>query len=292
MSKIKVFWISFAATMLVVLPLYLLAFALDAATGGARPTENSQSAIWVAQATAADAYTVLVMSGSGGAQTAEHYTLVRFDAYKNGVSVCSLPPETVVLSGGKPVTLADTVTSAGPAQATAALAETLAIPVDNYLYASPKFLWQTAEAFGNIQMRLGGYASAQTLTALGLDAATGDMQAVSPRVFAQVLAAMYEQGGAQREQMYALRAHGYLLFLAAGHGGLKTTLPDAVRSGSNAIATNLTATQLYDYTRALQFLDRQEPTYTAEAMPGTWERNGKRFELNEEAIVFAAKYFA
>ncbi|MEG2930384.1 MAG: hypothetical protein RR825_01235 [Ruthenibacterium sp.] len=286
MTKSKVFWLSFFGTLAVLVPLYLAVFAYGSATTGSRAAQQEKSGIWVAQATDADAQTVLVMTGGNTAQTAESYTLVRFDAYKNSIAVASMPPQTVVLIGGSPVTLAQAVQSAGPSQAVAALTETLNIRIDNYLFATPKILWQTAEAFGSVMLRLGNYLDANALAALGLTEAKGNMQAVSPRLFAQILA----EGNLAPEKLSALRARGYAAFLAAGHGRLKAVLPRAVRVNSTALATNLTAVQLYDYERTLQFLDQQEPAYIAEAMPGTWR--GARFELNEESAAFVQAAFS
>ena len=284
MSKTKVFWLSFVLTLAVLVPMYLAVYAYGSATNGAAAAEKAQSGVWVAQATAADAKTVLVMSGSGTAQTAESYTLVRFDALKNKISVASMPPETIVLVSGSPVTLAQAVDSAGPSQAAAALQETLNIPVDNYLFATPAMLWQMAEAFGNVQLRLGNYVSTEALAALGLATPGSETQTLSPRLFAQVLA-----GDVPRDKLYLLRARGYAAFLTAGQGLLKSTLPATVRANSTKIATNLTAADLYDYERALQFLDRQQPTFHADAMPGAWA--GTRYELAQEATAFATEYF-
>ncbi|MEG1011847.1 MAG: hypothetical protein RSE54_08275 [Ruthenibacterium sp.] len=286
MTRGRAFWLSFFGTLAVLVPLYLAVFAYGSATTGARAAEKEKSGVWVAQATAADAQTVLVMTGGGTAQTAECYTLVRFDAYQNRIAVASMPPQTVVLIGGSPVTLAEAVQSAGPSQAVAALTETLHLCVDNYLFAAPKTLWQTVEAFGNITLRLPQYLERDAMAALGLTEVGGETQAVSPRLFAQILA----EGNLAPEKLSALRARGYAAFLAAGHGRLKAVLPRAVRVNSTALATNLTAAQLYDYERTLQFLDQQEPAYIAEAMPGTWR--GARFELNEESAAFVQAAFS
>lgn len=286
MSRKKAFWLSFFITLAVLLPIYA-AVILYGTVRGAKPADTAQSGVWVAQAKRSDAQTVLVMTGAGTAQTADTFALVRFDAYNERLCVATLPPETIVLIGGAPYTLTECVQSAGPSQAIAALRETLGIEVNHYLFAAPRTLWSIAEQYGTVRLPLSSYLSDEALTALHMTADDGaQTQTLTPRMLAEALQSGYAAG----DTLCTLRAKGYAAFLAAGAGRLADTLPQSVRTNSSRLATNISATELYDYERTLQFLDKRQPDIISQALPGTWA--GERYELNDESVAFAVRYLA
>lgn len=132
MTKRQAFFLSLAVGLAVLLPAYFAAAAVSLARG--LPAGQAQSGVPILQPTADDRKTLLVMTGEASPQT---FVLVRFDALENRAACVETPADTVVLCAGQPDTLAAASASAGPAQAAAALRETLKINVDNYLFCTP-----------------------------------------------------------------------------------------------------------------------------------------------------------
>ena len=279
MTGKRVFWISFGLSLAVVVPAYLALFAYQLVTPSVA-ADTPQTDIPVVFPTVQDDRTLLVMTGGGTAQTAQTYALVRLDALHGRIAVATLPRDTVVLRDGAPVALCDAVQSAGPTQGLRSLEETLGVTIDNYLFASPETLWSIAEVLGTARIRLSSYISGDALERLALSVDGVDELTLSPRLFAEVLASDELTDDTACE----LRAYGYAAFLAAGQRSL-AALPDAVRMQSRSIATDLTATQLYDYERLLNFLqDANSMAYTAAPLPVT---RGTACELDASAAEMA-----
>ena len=252
MTGKRAFWLSFGVSLLIIVPAYLALLAYQLVTPSVS-ADTPQSGIPVVFPTVQDDKTLLIMTGDGTAQTAQGYTIVRLDALHEHIAAVSLPRESIVLVGGAPVRLCGAVQSAGPTQGLRALEDTLGVTIDNYLFASPETLWTIAEQLGTARLKLNAYVPRDALERLALSINGVDTLTLSPRLFAEVLAS----GEVPVETACELRACGYAAFLAAGQRSL-AALPGAVRSASENIATDLTATQLYDYERLLGFLQGGE----------------------------------
>lgn len=285
MTNKKAFWLSFALSAAVIVPAYLALLAYQLVTPSVA-ADTPQTDVPVVFPTVRDDKTVLVMTGEGTAQTAETYALVRFDALHRRITATSLPPQTVVLVEGAPVTLEQAVASAGPTQGMRALEETLGVSVDNYLFAQPETLCSMAESLGTAQLRLRAYVPTDALARLALEVDGVDAMYLSPRLFAEVMTS----GEVPDEALCELRARGYAAFLAAGRRVLGA-LPDEVRSNSTSLATDLTATELYDYERLFGFLASGEDIAPeAEALPVT-ETSAGTYELTEDSVQAAQRLF-
>ena len=279
MSKTKAFWLSLCATLAVLVPLYCMAMALTITR--VQPTDTPQQGVPIAQPTRADAKTVLVLTGAKTAQTADTYVLLHFDALQNKVAVAALPQQTQVQIDGKTSTLRAAAERAGPSQCVAALEQTLGIVIDNYLFAAPETLCKIAEGLGNIKLSLRDYLTEEAIGQLRLSVSGVQTQTLSPRLFAEVLAS--EQLG--DAQCNTLREDGYLAFLQADTTLLAAVLPAAVRKNSPALATNITATQIYDYARIFDFFAKEQPQYSALALPGRFTQD--LFLLDADATKIA-----
>ncbi len=282
MSGKKIFWLTFFGTLVILVPIYYISYTI--ADAKSKPQTNTvtqpQSNIYIAQPTEQDSQTILVMTGESNTASSDNYTLLHFDAYENIVSVVTMVPETVVLLNGEAVLLKDTVASAGPSQAAAALSETLGIDVKNYFFSTAEFLRQRAEIFGNINLNLNDFVDDDTLQELGFINSGSDKYTLSSSLFLQLLQA----DGMDKDDVCGLRASGYTSFISSAHGNLSNRLTDILRTNSGSVATNVTATDIFDYERTLEFLDRQQPTYNSRAMPGTWNSAKDRYELNESSL--------
>ena len=131
MSRAKAFWLGLGCTLAVLLPIYLAVAAVIFTRSA--PADTVQSGVPIAQPTLGDEKNFLLMTGP---EQPETFVLLRFDALEGNLCSVAIPGETVVLVNGRPATLADAAEQAGPAQAAAALMETLDIEIDNYLYCT------------------------------------------------------------------------------------------------------------------------------------------------------------
>ena len=219
-----------------------------------------------------------------GPEQPETFVLLRFDALEGNLCSVAIPGETVVLVNGRPATLADAAEQAGPAQAAAALMETLDIEIDNYLYCTADRLVDLAAGFGTARIPLANYMTPEALGQLQLNIPGVQTVSLTPQMLADVLAA----GAATPDMQALLRAEGYLAFLRIGGDALADTVPDAVRAVLAQSSTNLTATQIFDYERIFGFLRKEPPQYRAGVLPGTWADG--RYELAENSVTVAAAY--
>lgn len=279
MTKRQAFFLSLAVGLAVLLPAYFAAAAVSLARG--LPAGQAQSGVPILQPTADDRKTLLVMTGEASPQT---FVLVRFDALENRVACVETPADTVVLCAGQPDTLAAASASAGPAQAAAALRETLKINVDNYLFCTPAQLAEWTQGLGDGRMKLSGYISEEAQRELRLEIPGVQTLTLTTDMLAAALSDT--AGGAG----HLLRAQGYLAFLRAGEESLSQSVPDALRAAIPNCATDLTAAQVYEYARILAFLQKSESAFDACVLPGT-QADG-RYELGDAALAAARAYLA
>ena len=254
MSRAKAFWLGLGCTLAVLLPIYLAVAAVIFTRSA--PADTVQSGVPIAQPTLGDEKNFLLMTGP---EQPETFVLLRFDALEGNLCSVAIPGETVVLVNGRPATLADAAEQAGPAQAAAALMETLDIEIDNYLYCTADRLVDLAAGFGTARIPLANYMTPEALGQLQLNIPGVQTVSLTPQMLADVLAA----GAATPDMQALLRAEGYLAFLRIGGDALADTVPDAVRAVLAQSSTNLTATQIFDYERIFGFLRKEPPQYRA-----------------------------
>ncbi len=284
MTKTKIFWLTFVCTVAIFLPIYLLSYAFTNAQNSTQPqtVTEQQSDILITNPTPDDVHTILLMIGTGTADTADAYMLVHFYALINVICVTSMPPQSVVLIGEYVMTLKQALAKAGASNGAAALSQTLGIQVTDYAFASPNILSDIAQIFGNVTLMLDNYISEEVLTQLGFVHTQSQRYTVSPEYFNDIL----QMQSISQQNIHELRSLGYSAFLAAGHGRLSDIITGAISQNSKNMATNITATKLFNYERTLTFIDKQQPTYHAMAMPGDYSANEERFELNEQSVEF------
>ncbi len=290
MTKAKIFWITFAATMALFVPIYLVVYTLKGAQANSvvpQTVTQQQSGVLITNPTPDDTKNILLMSGESGAAQAQSYALIQFDAVNNTIAVTSMPPETIVLSNGSGIMLKDAVSAAGPSQGAKALSSTLGIDIKDYIFASPQLLWQEAQIFGNISLLLANYVQESVLEEMGFVNVTSKRYTLTPLLFTQLLS----NNEIESNNIHEIRSLGYSAFLAAGHGDLSDIITTLIKDNSKNMATNINANKIFEYERTLEFIDKQQPTYIAQALPGTWSQDKTRFELNEETLQFMRDNF-
>lgn len=285
MTRRKAFVLGMVCTLALLAPCYGLLLVYSAARTA--PADAARTDVPLLAPTEADEKNLLVMTGEEAPET---FALVRLDALHSAVNVVAMPGSTVVLCDGAPYTLLEAARTAGPAQAAAALEETLGIHVDNYVFCTAAQLAEQAEPLGNGRLRLANYLSAQALEQLRLAVPGVTELSLTPAMLAQALA----EGQADRRMEPLLRAAGYLAFLQAGQEKLAQVVPEALRYAIAHCTADLDAAQVYDYQRVCAFLAEDLPRFSAAGLPGTFAGEGEdeRYELGAAALATARQYLA
>ena len=180
MSRAKAFWLGLGCTLAVLLPIYLAVAAVIFTRSA--PADTVQSGVPIAQPTLGDEKNFLLMTGP---EQPETFVLLRFDALEGNLCSVAIPGETVVLVNGRPATLADAAEQAGPAQAAAALMETLDIEIDNYLYCTADRLVDLAAGFGTARIPLANYMTPEALGQLQLNIPGVQTVSLTPQMQSQ-----------------------------------------------------------------------------------------------------------
>jgi hypothetical protein len=282
MSRAKAFWVGFGISLAVVVPLYLAAAAYSFVSSA--PVTTSQSGVPIVTAVADDARTLLVMTG---AQQPDSFVLVRLDAYHGIVSTAAIPAELTVQCSGQTATLEAMAQRAGPAQAAAALRETLEIPIHQYLYCTGDTLAALCADFPSVRMDLSRYLSDDALAAVQLNLEGVEQLTLTPSMLYGAL----QQGAKTPALQLCLRADGYLAFAQAAAEQVPDTFLDALRGVVSGASTNFTATDIYSYQRIFKFLQRQTPTMVSVALPTQTDADTAQLVPTEAAYTLMQQYF-
>lgn len=248
MSGKKAFWISFALTLGLLIPLYAVALFLGTAgmSDPDAPAAGEGVGIAVRRPDAGDAKNLfLAVRGENS-----WFLLLRFDALQGKCSVAALPGSLLLTrESGEQTTLADLDDYAGPGIAAQRLAQLLDIKLDHYLSLPQQTLIELAEQMGNITVDANWPELAKKQ---GLLADQEERVTLS----ADGAAALLGRAGTDADE---LRARIYSAFLLAGMDRLNTLLPDFLRTSSSSLDTDILATDIYDYQRILDYLALLQP---------------------------------
>ena len=72
---------------------------------------------------------------------------------------------------------------------------------------------------------------------------------------------------------------------------LPTVLPDALRSVSSSLLTDLTALDYAALERTLEFLANNTAAVEAQTLPGDWDAVGGTYTLNEASLAAVQAFF-
>ena len=277
-GPVRSFWLSFLLTLAVVMPV-MGAFALYvAAFPQTARTEQIQSGVPINRPTEKNSLSLLAVSA--GEEPA--FLLVRLDAPEARFRLYVLPAETVVLSAEGPCTLAQAYETAGPARAAALLADTLQIPLEQYLAATPGVWAQAAEEAGTARLNLDGLLNGEEREALGL---TESVLTLNGEGAAQLLASAQ----LEPDRLAGLRAGVWQAFARQNRESLGAAVSGVLRQNSGSLLTNLSGVDLYTLADTLDYLTEAEPE--AQLMPGSWESRTGRYTLSEESVSLAQAEF-
>ena len=277
MSRKKAFWLSLAATLAVILPLYLIVMAARLLTPTA--VQNTKTDVPLASAGVGDYKNFLLVTEN----PEPVFALMRFDAVQNAVNIAFIMPETVLLQNGAPVTAAEAFSEAGPAALAQNLTETFSVRVDNYMKISADELVLCTSALGSVNMdmsRLGVIKDLTTLKKFAYNGGEGDITTASARVILQ-------QSDAEAHAKQTARANIYRSFFQSENADIYECCRRIL--SADGILCNINAVEKEEYLRIFSFLQREDITVKCSVMPAYYE-NGQ-YLLNSDSVLLCEEYF-
>ena len=126
-----------------------------------------------------------------------------------------------------------------------------------------------------------GFSGALTADELSRTGCSANVQALSAREAEALLSGM--EGIVPPSHKAAARAAVWDAFFRQELELLPATLPDALRTHSPSLLTDLTAQDLLILEDTLEFLADRTASVHAEALPGDWDADAGRYTLTEDS---------
>ena len=279
------FWASLLAALLVLVPLVggTVLLSRQQLRTQLRQAARSESGIPIRLPKADDQLTVLLCVP--GEQPG--FLLAYLNASQNCVHLLSVPSVLTVPFAEGEATLAQCYTAAGPARCREALTETLALPQDtHYLALSPAVLERIAGRYGPVRVSLSGALTDDELARYGRDSRVQGLSAAEAHGF---LTGMDADAVVPQAHRAAARGAGGDAFFRQNLDLLPGALPQALRSVSASLLTDLTALDLDTLDRTLEFLANNEAQIETQVLPG--DEQAGRYTLNEESLAAVQSFF-
>ena len=277
----KPFFISFLITLGVLLPfVWCGTLYYDTAHSSAEPAAQPQSGVPILSGSQ-DSGAFLIALAPWQECPAPSLAILRLDCPQAAISVCLLPPGTVVRSPGGSATLAQSYLAAGPGRATQLLCETLELPPLSYVAATPGG-WALLLGDPVLRLDTASLLTPAQRTALELEGAVGQLSLPQAAALCAHAADLLPA-----EIALKLRSAVWENTLQQCRPQL-ALLADAMRAQSSQLLTSLSATELLRLEKMLRFLSGAESvSVRVQTMPGKAE--GQRFALNEQSLALAAQ---
>ena len=279
----KSFWTALWVSLLVLLPLVAgtAVLAQRQAAGRVRASE-SQSGVPVQLPREENHLTLLAcVAGDDPA-----FVLLYLNADQNCIHLLAVPGQLAVPFSDGEASLADCYAAAGPARCLQGLRAVLDLPEDaHYLAATPETLAGLCDGYGSLRVGFSGALSPEELARFE-QAGVGDWDGVSAHAFLEELAASLPPASTA-----AARAAVWDAFFRQNLDALPASLPDALRSASDSLLTDLTAADLLTLEDTLELLANGQAAVTSGVLPGRWDRAGGLYTLDEEADAAVQAFF-
>ena len=279
----KSFWTALWVSLLVLLPLVAgtAVLAQRQAAGRVRASE-SQSGVPVQLPREENHLTLLAcVAGDDPA-----FVLLYLNADQNCIHLLAVPGQLAVPFSDGEASLADCYAAAGPARCLQGLRAVLDLPEDaHYLAATPETLAGLCDGYGSLRVGFSGALSPEDLARFE-QAGVGDWDGVSAHAFLEELAASLPPASTA-----AARAAVWDAFFRQNLDALPASLPDALRSASDSLLTDLTAADLLTLEDTLELLANGQAAVTSGVLPGRWDRAGGLYTLDEAADAAVQAFF-
>ena len=279
------FWAALGAALLVLLPLVggTVLFSRQQLRSQLRQAAKSQRGVAMQLPKESDRLTVLVCT----AGERPGFVLAYLNASQNCVHLLAIPAGLQVSFADGEAALADCYAAAGPARCRQALAGCLPLPEDTrYLALSAAVLERVTARYGPVRVGFSGAMTAGELARYGRDSKVQGLSAAEAHSFLTTLDADALVPQAHRA---AARGAVWDAFFRQNLDLLPAALPQALRSVSASLLTDLTALDLDTLERTLEFLANNEARIETQTLPGTEE--GGRYTLNAESLAAVQSFF-
>ena len=279
----KSFWTALWVSLLVLLPLVAgTAVLVQRQAAGRVRASESQSGVPVQLPREENHLTLLAcVAGDDPA-----FVLLYLNADQNCIHLLAVPGQLAVPFSDGEASLADCYAAAGPARCLQGLRAVLDLPEDtHYLAATPETLAGLCDGYGSLRVGFSGALSPEELARFE-QAGVGDWDGVSAHAFLEELAASLPPASTA-----AARAAVWDAFFRQNLDALPASLPDALRSASASLLTDLTAADLLTLEDTLELLANGQAAVTSGVLPGRWDRAGGLYTLDKEADAAVQAFF-
>ena len=281
----KPFWAALFASLLVLVPLVggTVLLSRQQLRTQLRQAARSESGVPIQLPRTTDQLTVLLCVS--GEQPG--FVLAYLNASQNCVHLLSVPAVLTVPFAEEETSLARCYAAAGPARCREALAQVLALPEGTrYLAFSPDVLERIASRYGPVRVGFSGAMTAGELARYGRDSRVQGLSAAEAHGF---LTGMDADAVVPQAHRAAARGAVWDAFFRQNLDLLPGALPQALRSVSASLLTDLTALDLDTLDRTLEFLANNEAQIETQVLPG--DEQAGRYTLNEESLAAVQSFF-
>lgn len=293
-SSVHAFGIAFCLTAAVLAPLIYGVYLLSQWQAKELEEEQaaqSESGIVITTPTSENCTTILVCV-VGDEDTS--FGLLRLDAMENTIYYAALPSEGVLINGDATPTLAESYTAAGPARVSQLLASTLGITIDSYIAITESRLPELADDYGSVRVGLSGALDTEELAKLEIDGTVSEWTISTMLAFTQTVSEQItsDQTILTPESLAGVRNTFWEAWLRDKLSQLPSTLPDALRSISASILSDISATDLYTLADTLEFLANGDAQVVPIALAGEWNRTEGVYLFNDDTLEALAPFMA
>ena len=281
------FWAALLASLLVLVPLVggTVLLSHRQLRTQLRQAARSENGIPVQLPKTTDQLTVLLCVS--GEQPG--FLLAYLNAGQNAFHLLSIPAELTVSFAGEAAPLTRCYTAAGPARCREALGEVFALPEDtDYLAIAPAVLTKLAARYGAVRVGFTGALTPEQLTKYGKGTGVQGISAADAHSF---LAALDADTSLSPRRSAAARAAVWDAFFRQNLDLLPTVLPDALRSVSSSLLTDLTALDYAALERTLEFLADNAALVEAQTLPGSRDAAGD-YTVNDASLAAVQAFFS
>ncbi len=211
---------------------------------------------------------------------------------QNTIYYAALPSEGVLINGDATPTLAESYNAAGPARVAQLLRETLGVTIDRYIAITQTRLPELAASFGNVRVGLSGAITNQALDALEISGTVTEWTVSEMQVFASTLSAQIttNQLTLTPETLASVRCAFWESWLRDKLSMLPNALPDALRSISSSILSDVSATDLYILADTLEFLANGNAQVVQVLLVGDWNRSTGQYQFDDDTLAAFAPF--
>lgn len=281
------FWAALFASLLVLVPLVggTVLLSRRQLRSQLRQAARSESGIPIQLPKITDQLTALLCVS--GEQPG--FVLAYLNASQNCVHLLSIPSALSVPFAEAETSLIQCYAAAGPARCREALAQVLPLPEGTcYLAFSPAVLERIAGRYGPIRVGFTGALTEDELARYGRSRA---VQGISAGDAHEFLCELQVDAALSPERTAAARGVVWDAFFRQNLELLPSTLPDALRSVSSSLLTDLTALDYDTLERTLEFLANNSALIETQTLPGDWSITNNAYTVNEASLAAVQTFF-